>query len=68
MNKISWVLYIPTHLLQILFLPILPSPPLLLIYGGFCVSFRLADYVHLNSTKSVTGQLNNTWFLKLNLL
>lgn len=65
MNKISRVLYIHTFLL---YLPILPSPPLLLIYDGFCVSFRLADYVHLNSTKSDTGQLNNTWFLKLNLL
>lgn len=68
MNKISRDLYIPTLSLQILSLPILPSSPLLLIYGGFCVSFRLADYVHLNSTKSDTGQLNNNWFLKLNLL
>lgn len=65
MNKISRVLYIHTFLL---YLPILPSPPLLLIYGGFCVSFRLADYGHLNSNKSDIGQLNNTCFLKLNLL
>lgn len=28
----------------------------------------IADYGHLISTKSDTGQLNNTWFLKLNLL